>query len=174
MNRRKSSASAAFHKALWEVGRDLGLRLAGSRALMWLRLEKSFPSWGLELSSDYSPLEPGLARFVKWNKGDFVGRDAATRKREEGPREHLSTLVVDANGADCWGGESITRSGEHVGYVTSGGFGPCVSESLALGYVRTPAWQEGAEVDVLVGGERRSARLTMKPRFDPEGTRMRA
>ncbi len=159
--------------ALTAAGRDLGLRLAGMRALMWLRLEKSFPSWGLELSSDYSPLEPGLDRFVQWNKGDFIGRDAATRLREAGPRERLATLVVDADGADCWGGESIYRDGEHVGYVTSGGYGPCVEESLALGYVRTPAWDDGAAVEVLVKGERRPAVLTSGPRYDPDGTRMR-
>ena len=112
---------AAFFERLLDAGRASSLRLAGIRALMWLRLEKSFPSWGAELSSDYSPYEPGLGRFVKLNKGDFIGRDAASRMREAGPRERLATLMVDADGADCWGGESIYRDGEHVGYVTSGG-----------------------------------------------------
>lgn len=162
-----------FFDRLMDAGRDLGLRLAGMRALMWLRLEKSFPSWGSELSSDYSPYEPGLGRFVKPNKGGFIGRDAVTQLRESGPRERLTTLVVDADGADCWGGESIYRDGEHVGYITSGGYGPVVEESLALGYVRTPALEEGAAVQVLVKGEPRPAVLTLKPRFDPEGSRMR-
>jgi glycine cleavage system aminomethyltransferase T len=49
-----------------------------------------------------------------------------------------------------------------------------VNESLALGYVRTPALEEGAAVEVLVKGERRPAALTLKPRFDPEGERLRA
>jgi dimethylglycine dehydrogenase len=162
-----------FLDRILEAGGRFGLTLAGMRALMWLRLEKSFPSWGAELSSDYSPLEPGLDRFVRWNKGDFVGRDALTRLREAGPRERLATLVVETDAADCWGGESIYRDGEHVGYVTSGGYGPVVRESLALGYVRAPALEEGAAVEVLVRGERRPAVLTLTPRFDPNGLRMR-
>lgn len=169
-----NSYQEPFLERLMAAGDDLGLRLAGMRALMWLRLEKGFPSWGSELSADYSPLEPGLGRYVKPNKGDFIGRDAYDRTREAGPRELLATLVVDADGADCWGGESIYRDGEHVGYVTSGGFGPCVGESLALGYVRASAFNEGAPMEVLVQGERRPAFATMRPRFDPAGTRMRA
>lgn len=165
---------AAFLPRLIEAGEGLGLKLCGSRALMWLRLEKSYPSWGLELGPDYSPAEPGLDRFVRWNKGDFLGRDAAQRRLGEGVREKLATLVVDADGADCWGGESVFRDGRHVGYVTSGGFGPHVRESLALAYLKTPAVEQGAEVEVLVRGRKRPAVIHLKPRFDPEGTRLRA
>ncbi|MBL8582037.1 MAG: FAD-dependent oxidoreductase, partial [Rhizobiaceae bacterium] len=162
----------AFLSRLIEAGSDLGLRLAGSRALMWLRLEKAYPSWGLELSPDYSPAQPGLDRFVCWDK-DFVGRDAAAAQRID-PRERLVTLVVQADGADCWGGESVFRGDEHVGYVTSGGFGPRLGESLALGYLRTVAIEDGAEVTVLVKGDPHPATVRTAPRYDPQGKRLRA
>lgn len=165
---------STFLERLLATGEEFGLRLAGSRALMWLRLEKSYPSWGLELSPDYSPLEPGLDRFVRWNKGDFMGRAAASVRLGEGARERLTTLVVDAEGADCWGGESVLRDGEHVGYVTSGGFGPHVGESLALAYVRASAVEEGAAVKVLIKGEPRPAVIRTAPRYDPAGERLRA
>jgi dimethylglycine dehydrogenase len=61
-------------EAIEEVGEGLGLRLVGGRALGSLRIEKSFPSWGAELSPDYSPFDAGLDRFVKLDKTDFVGR----------------------------------------------------------------------------------------------------
>lgn len=163
----------AFLSRLLEAGKDLGLRLAGSRALMWLRLEKAYPSWGLELSPDYFPSGTGLDRFVRWDKGDFVGREAAAVQRGRAG-ERLVTLVVDAEGADCWGGESVFRDGEHVGYVTSGGFGPAVGESLALGYLRTPAVEEGVAVEVLVKGEPRPAVVRTAPRYDPQGLRLRS
>src|SRR5439155_3284740 len=113
-------------------GGDLGATLAGSRALLSLRLEKSFPTWAAELGPDYTPLEAGLMRFVRLDKGSFVGRDALAAKVEAGPRERLSTLVVNADGVDCFGGEAIFRDSALVGYVTSGGFGHCVGESIAL------------------------------------------
>jgi len=149
------------------------LRHAGGRAMMTLRLEKSFPAWGLELASDYTVMEPGLDRFVDWQKPDFVGSEASRRARDVGPSHRLTTLVVAADGADCVGGESIFRDGEYVGYTTSGGFGATVGESLALGYVRADAWEDGAAYQIEQYGRPIPARLTAAPRHDPDGARMR-
>ena len=170
----QSDGQPALFGALREAGGDLGLRLAGSRAMMSLRLEKSFAGWGLELGTDYTPYECGLGRFVKLDKGDFIGREAAQMRAEEGARERIATFVVDANGADAFGGEAVYRDGDLAGYVTSGGYGHCVGESLAMGYVKPDHWDpEGAyEVDIL--GERRAAVLSPKALFDPDGLRMRA
>jgi dimethylglycine dehydrogenase len=165
---------AAFLTRLLAAGETLGLKLCGSRALMWLRLEKSYPSWGLELGPDYSPAESGLHRFVRWNKGEFMGRDAAQRRLSEGTREKLATLVVDADGADAHGGESVFRAGQQIGYVTSGGFGPYVEESLALAYLASPEVERGGEVEVLVAGVRRRATIHHAPRLDVEGVRLRS
>ena len=63
--------------ALREAGADPGLRHTGARALGSLRLEKGFAGWGRELSPDYDPFQAGLGRFVKLDKGGFVGREAA-------------------------------------------------------------------------------------------------
>ena len=160
--------------ALLDAGEGLGLRLAGAHALMNLRLEKNFPAWGLELSPDYTPLEPGLDRFVRWDKGGFIGREALLRVRDEGPAERLSGFVVDAADADCSGNEPVFRDGAVVGYTTSGGYGYCVEESLALGYVAADAFEDGAAVTIEINGERRPARLATRPRLDPDGARMRS
>jgi dimethylglycine dehydrogenase len=169
-----SEYERALFDELVAQGRDLSLRLAGSRALMSLRLEKSFPSWGLELSPDYTPMEPNLMRFVRLHKGDFIGRSAIALKAETGPRERLATFVVDADHVDCFGGEAVFRDGELVGYVTSGGFGHTVGDSLALGYVRTAAYQADASYEIEILGSRRPAVLAARPRFDADGTRMRS
>lgn len=166
-----------YHRSLFQDllkrGAGHGLRLAGGRALMELRLEKSFPAWGLELSSDYGPAETGLSRFVDWTKPDFIGRDAALAARERGPAAILTTLVVEATDADCTGGEPVFHAGDYVGYVSSGGFGHVVGESLALAYLRPDCVYDGTSVEVEVLGERRPARISTRPRFDPDGKRMR-
>jgi dimethylglycine dehydrogenase len=159
---------------LMAAGKDLGLALAGSRALLSLRLEKSFPTWAAELGPDYTPMEPGLMRFVRLDKGEFVGREALAAKSKDGPREKLSTLVVEADGVDCFGGEAVLRDGSYVGYVTSGGFGHTAGESIALAYIRTPAWEPGARYEVQLLGRNRKAVLSAKPRFDADGARMRS
>ena len=138
---------------LREEGRDLDLRLAGSRALMSLRLEKSFPGWGLELGSDYSAFEPGLGRFVRLDKDDFIGKAASQAISEKGPAERIATFVVDARDADAFGGEAVYRNGELAGYITSGGYGHCAGESLAMGYVRSEHYEPGAEYELDILGE---------------------
>src|SRR5439155_10068900 len=116
---------------LSEAGADLGLVDFGYRALDSLRLEKAYRLWGADMSADYPPLEAGLERFVAFDKGDFVSRDALLARE---PRIRLSTLVVDADGADAHGYEPVHVGGELVAYVMAGGYGHTVSESIALAY----------------------------------------
>jgi dimethylglycine dehydrogenase len=164
----------ALMKAIEETGEDLGLRLVGSRALGSLRIEKSFPSWGAELSPDYSPFDAGLGRFVKLDKADFVGRDAALRLKQQEPVYRLAAFEVDANDADAWGGEPIVRDGEYVGYVSSAAFGHCVGKSLALGYLKNDAANDSADLSVEIVGEARPVKVLTESAVDPTGARMRA
>jgi len=116
--------------------------------------------------------EAGLERFIALGRNDFIGREAALREKEEGPKRRLVTLVVDAADADVIGDEPIWHDGEVVGWVTSGGFAHVVAKSVALGYVPSTLTQEDAfEIEIL--GERRPARLQREPLLDPAAARMR-
>ena len=163
-----------LYLAVREAGVDLGLRLAGMRALGALRLEKGFAGWGRELSPDYEPFQAGLGRFVRLDKGEFVGRDAARRSADHEPAERLVLFEIDADDADPWGGEPVLRDGECVGYLTSAGYGHCIDKTLALGYVRSDAVGANAVCDVEVMGRPRPARLLERPPVDPDGLRMRS
>jgi dimethylglycine dehydrogenase len=159
--------------AVEAAGEDLGLRLVGGRALASLRIEKGFPSWGSELSPDYSPYDAGLGRFVKLDKPDFVGRDAALRLKQQEPAYRLMALEVDADDADAWGGEPLLREGEYVGYVSSAAYGHCAGKSLALGYLKNDAARDPGELSIELVGEPRSVRVLSEPAVDPKGERMR-
>jgi dimethylglycine dehydrogenase len=164
-----------LYDAILREGADLGLVHFGMRALLSLRLEKNFPTWYRELRPIYGPFEAGLDRFVDLAKNDFIGRDAAMRERDEGPRLKRVAMVVDATDADALGDEPIWHDGKVVGWVTSGGYAHTVERSLAQGYVPAEladAVADGAfEIEIL--GERRPARLQPEPLFDPEAKRMR-
>lgn len=160
-----------FHSIIGE-GRDLGLRLAGMRALMSLRLEKAFGSWGLEFSPDYSPWATPLARFVRLDKEDFVGKKSVLADKTNG-HERFACLQVGTHDADATGGEAIFVDGVYAGYVTSGGFGYSTGVSLALGYLKPDRYDPAAAYEVEVVGRRRPARLLLQPPLDPEGERMR-
>ncbi len=163
----------ALYQTLIEAGRDLGLKPFGMRAMMSLRLEKSFGSWLREYKPDYSPAETGLDRFVAFAKNDFIGRDAAVREREAPPERRLATFVVDAADADVFADEPIWRDGTVVGFVTSGGYAHYVEKSVALGLVPAALITDGAGFEIEILGEMRPATLVTEPLLDPAGERMR-
>ncbi len=166
------SQQLALFDLLTQEGKDFGLGLVGTRALMQTRLEKSFPAWGLELSLDYTAVEADMDRFVNLDKTDFIGRDAVLAYPK--PREKYITLTVDAGDCAIWGDEAIFLDGEAVGYVTSGGFGPVTEAHITLGYVDHEVCQPGGRYEVEVLGKLKPAVLQTEILYDPTGSKMRA
>ncbi|MEL6921463.1 MAG: aminomethyltransferase family protein, partial [Pseudomonadota bacterium] len=164
-----------LYHALLDAGREIGVGPVGSRALMSLRLEKGYGSWGREYSPEYWPQEVGLDRLVKLDK-DFLNKAAATDVLTQPARESLVLLRLDtaeteASGADATGGEPIFRDDAGIGRVTSGAYGFGVGMSLALGFVQGAS--AGDRVDVMVLGQPHSATILEHPPFDPTGERLR-
>src|SRR5579883_2789445 len=164
----------ALYDLLFKEGERFGLKQFGMRALLCMRLEKSFGTWMREYRPIYGPYEAGLGRFVDLKKNDFIGREAAAREKESGGRLRLQTFAVDALDADAFGDEPIWHDGKVVGWVTSGGYGHSVNQSLALGYIpkELVLANDGFEIEII--GERRPAKRLDAPIFDPQGLRMRS
>ncbi len=165
----------ALYDALFEAGRDLGLRPVGGRALGSLRVEKGYGSWGREYSPEYWPQEVGLDRLIKLDKPEFLGREAYLALRDKPAREKLVILAVEVENADAVGGEPIfTLDGTPVGRVSTGAYGFSVDMSLALGFIKSDYVRSGATFDVAILGQPHRARLLDAPPFDPKGARLRA
>ncbi|RWC42384.1 FAD-dependent oxidoreductase [Mesorhizobium sp.] len=95
------------YKAIKDAGEEFGLVDFGMRALLSMRLEKNFPTWFRELRPIYGPFEGAMDRFVKLEKNDFIGREAAAREQAEGPKLRRVSFIVDAADADVMGDEPI-------------------------------------------------------------------
>jgi dimethylglycine dehydrogenase len=95
------------YRAIKEAGEEFGIADFGMRALLSMRLEKNFPTWFRELRPIYGPFEGGMDRFIKMEKNDFVGRDAAAKELEAGPKLKRVSFIVDALDADVMGDEPI-------------------------------------------------------------------
>jgi dimethylglycine dehydrogenase len=140
-----------------------------------MRLEKAYRLWGADMSADYTPIEAGLERFVAFDKGEFVGREALVRQCDEGgPLIRLSCLVVDADDADAHAYEPVYADGELVSYVMAGGYGHTVDRSIALAYLPIEHARDGNEFEVEILGDRRPARVVSQPLYDPAGERLRS
>jgi dimethylglycine dehydrogenase len=170
----------AIYDALMEAGAPHGLGLVGMRAMDVLRIEKSYRMWGKDLTREYSAFEAGLDRFVRLNKGDFLGRDALVRQQQEGVPRRFVTLEVDVEArgnrplADPYGNEPLYRDGQVVGRATSGIFGHNVGKTLAMAYVEPEAAEVGADLEIEVLTERFAARVVPESPWDPENARLRA
>lgn len=164
----------SLYQSLHRAADGLGLCDVGVYAMNSLRLEKGYGIWSREFSRDYTPVMSGLSRFVDYDKGDFIGRDAALRDRDAAPHKRLVLLEVAPADADAAGYEPIWRDQEMVGFVTSGGYGHCVGKSLAMGYLQNGAADPDFPLQVSILGVRRNCRVLPKPPIDPSGTRIRA
>ncbi len=103
----KPAGQRRIYDAIKAAGAEHGLVDFGMRALLSMRLEKNFPTWFRELRPIYGPFEGGMERFIKLNKGDFIGREAATREKADGPKLMRVSFIVDAADADVMGDEPI-------------------------------------------------------------------
>lgn len=163
-----------LYECLIAAGHDLGLKPFGMRAMMSLRLEKSFGAWGREFRYGYIPAETRLDRFIDFNKDiNFIGKTAALSVKSTGPQRLLCTFVVEAKDADAWADEPIWYNGDVVGFVTSGGYAHFAQKSVAMGFVPTPLVCPKLNVEIEIVGERCPASLIAKPLFDRESKRLR-
>ena len=161
-----------LYERLMEFGSEYGLVDFGYRALDSMRLEKAYRLWGVDMSADYTPLEAGMERFVNLEKGDFIGRDALVRQKEEGPDQGLACLVVDSPDADPHGYEPVRAGDELIGYVAAGGYGHVVEKTIALAYLPTAYLEPGTRLEIEMLGERVSAEVVAQPLYDPGNERL--
>jgi dimethylglycine dehydrogenase len=161
--------------ALMVAGQDLGLKPFGIRAMDSLRIEKSYRLIGTELSIEYAAYESGLERFVHPNKGDFIGRDALVRWREQGLANQFVTLEVhDTTDADALGNNPIYQDGKLVGRATGGNYGFRLEKSLALAMVRPESSELGTELEMDILGTRHRVTVIPESPYDPENQRLRS
>ena len=166
----------ALYKLLIENASQIDGGPVGSRALMSLRLEKGYGSWGREYSPEYWPHEVGLERLIA-NKPNFINKNEVESVLALPAREQLVVLKLNEadvrnSNADALGGEPIFKDGNGIGRVTSGGYGYSVNMSLALGFVK--GIESGEEVDVMVLGKPHKATVLSEPPFDPESSILRS
>lgn len=160
--------------ALFAAGADFGLKPFGIRAMDTMRLEKSYRMVGTELSIEYSAYESAMDRFIKADKGEFLGRNALLASKEAGPKNLLVTLAVGGvDDADALGNNALLKEGEIVGRATGGGYGFRVQKSLALGMVGPDHSAPGTVLEIEILGKTYTATVIPDSPFDPSNERLR-
>ena len=138
---------------LWEsiivAGEPHGIQPCGLGARDTLRLEAGLALYGNDLSEDYTALEAGLGWLVKWDKGNFMGKDALLAQKSRGLSRRLCGFVVQEPRRIPRSGHAITGTdGEAMGQVTSGGLSFMLGRGIAMGYI--PAEHAGPGNRVMI------------------------
>ena len=159
---------------LWEAGQPDGVIAAGYRAIDSLRLEKGYRYWSADISPDYTPYEAGLSFAVKLDKGNFIGRDALVKQKNDGIQRKLCCLTLADATSIALGNEPVRAGEQVVGWVTSGGYGYAVRKNIAYAYLPLEHAALGTALDVELFGERIAATVEREPLWDPKGERIKA
>ena len=169
-----------YAEHMWDAviaaGTDYGLIPCGLGALRSVRIEKRYPLYGLDLDETTSPIEAGLAWTVRFDKGEFIGRDALLRQRDSGASRMLVLIEFPDMEFVPAPGDEITIDERPVGKVTSADRGYFLGHGLALGYIASDEVVPGARVTVTAAanGANRTGTVNIKAAYDPDRVRVRA
>ena len=156
--------------SLWndvlKAGGEFGIEPCGLGPRDVLRLEAGMSLYGRDITESTDPLEARLDFVVKFEKGDFIGKEAMLRNRDQGVKRKRVGLRVVGKGiprADC----RILKDGKSVGTVTSGTFSPILNAGIAMGYVPSEYSNVGERLSIEVHGKSLEAEVTGFPFYDP-------
>lgn len=145
----------------WRALMAAGISPAGLGARDTLRLEAGLPLHGHELGEGITPLQAGLGWVVRWDKGEFRGRDALAAERDRGVSRKLRGLLVDGRRPPR-AGYPVLVDGVVAGEITSGNFSPMLERAIALAFL-PPEIADGAAVEIDVRANLLAATVTKPP-----------
>ena len=150
--------------ALLDAGAEFGIRPCGLGARNTLRLEAGMSLYGHEISEDINVLEAGLDRWLKLDKGDFLGREALLKVQASGgPQRKVIGLEMMDRGIARDGYFVLSLEGEHIGTVTSGSPSPFLKTNIAMALVPAGTAASGTDVLIDVRGNRVRAKQVPLP-----------
>lgn len=129
------ATSTRVWNEVMEAGRDFGIVPCGLGARNTLRLEGALSLYGHEISENINVWEARLERFLKMEKGEFIGRAALEKARINGPKRILVGLESVDRGIPRDGYRVLDLGGNEIGYITSGSYAPFLKKNIALSYV---------------------------------------
>ena len=159
-----------LYRVLMSAGDENGIGHFGSYAANSMRLEKGYPAWGMDLSTERSPFEAGLERFVKPDERKFLGRAALADRPVD---LNLKLIEITGEGRDPFALHPVFSDGKVCGLVTSGAYGHRTGKKLAFAYLKSNQFASGADLSVEICGDVSAARILDLPPYDPQNLKLK-
>jgi aminomethyltransferase len=167
-------ANKEYAEQLWNkfletgnFGAENGILPCGLAARNTLRLESAMSLYGHEISDEITPLEANLGWICKLNKGEFMGREALVKLKENGLKKKLVGFEMIDKGI-ARDDFDVYVDDEKVGYVTSGSPAPFLKKNIGLAFVPTELANVGQPIKIDVRGKHLEAKIVPTPFYKRE------
>jgi aminomethyltransferase len=155
-------------KKVESSGKEYDIEPIGLGARDTLRLEMKYPLYGNDIDETTNPLEAGLKWTVKFEKGDFIGKEPLLKVKQEKIKRKLVAFVMKDNSIprpdyEIYAGTNL------IGKVCSGTKSPSLNIGIGTGYVKREYMQTGTEIEIKIRNALHKAEI-IKPPFYKNGS----
>jgi len=163
----KNEDGARLWKAVFDAGKEYGIRPVGLGARDTLRLEMGFCLYGNDISDTTSPIEAGLGWITKFtDKKDFIDKELLKKQKVEGVERRLKGFVMIDRGIPRQHYEVVDASGKIIGEVTSGTMSPMMKQGIGMAYVNKGNWNTDTEIFIRIRNKDLKARIVNLPIYN--------
>lgn len=151
-------------EAVFEAGKEFGIKPIGLAARDTLRLEMGYCLYGNDINDTTSPIEAGLGWITKFTDAkDFINKTELLKQKQEGTTRKLVGFEMVDKGIPRHEYEIVDAEGKKIGEVTSGTMGPSVKIPVGMGYVPAAYAKEGSEIYIRVREKQLKAKVVKFP-----------
>jgi aminomethyltransferase (EC 2.1.2.10) len=154
--------SEKLWKAIFEAGKEFNIKPIGLGARDTLRLEYAFRLYGNDMDENSNPLQAGLGWITKLDKGDFNGKDAILKSKQEGLGRRLVGFIMHDKMV-ARHGQEVYSGDKKIGFVTSGAPSPMLGKNIGLAYVDDGFNKTGSTIEILIRDKKLKAEIVKTP-----------
>lgn len=163
----KNEDGARLWKAVFDAGKEYGIRPIGLGARDTLRLEMGFCLYGNDINDTTSPIEAGLGWITKFtDKKDFIDKALLLKQKEEGVEKRLKGFVMIDRGIPRQHYEVVDASGKIIGEVTSGTMSPMMKQGIGMAYLNKGFWKPDTEIYIRIRNKDLKAKIVNLPIYN--------
>jgi aminomethyltransferase len=148
--------------AIFEAGKEFGIKPIGLGARDTLRLEMGFCLYGNDIDDTTSPIEAGLGWITKFTK-DFTNRAAIEKQKTDGVSKKLVGFDMIDRGIPRHDYPIADANGTIIGKVTSGTQSPTLNKAIGMGYVNKEFAKADTEIFIMIRDKAIKAKVCKIP-----------
>lgn len=150
--------------AVFEAGKEFGIKPIGLAARDTLRLEMGFCLYGNDIDDTTSPIEAGLGWITKFTDDkNFIDKELLLKQKKEGVTRKLVGFEMIDKGIPRHEHIILDAAGKQIGHVTSGTMGPSIKKAVGMGYVTPEFSKEGSEIFISIRDKSLKAKVVKFP-----------